>query len=121
MVSIKAAEGLKIINPKAPKFYITFKIHKENYSKYIKEKHKEVNSINCHTFEIQHFVDHRFQHFLKSYIKDTNNFVNKININIDINTLNSSILNFSTTSIAWPLVLGISSLVSVKVFFAMMT
>ena len=68
---------LKVINPKTPKFYITPKIHKEN-----NPARPVINSINCHTSESSRFVDHHFQRLIKkisSYIKDTNNFVNKIN------------------------------------------
>ena len=72
------AEGLKIINPKTPKLYITPKINKENNpGRFV------INSINCHISEISRFVDHYPQPLVKeirSYIKDTNDFVNKINI-----------------------------------------
>ena len=68
------AEGLKIINPKTPKLYITPKINKENNpGRFV------INSIT----EISRFVDHHPQPLVKeirSYMKDTNDFVNKINI-----------------------------------------
>ena len=64
-------------NPKTRKFYISPKIHKDNYP-----ERPVINSINCHISEIPRFVDHHHESFVKeipSYIKDTNNFVNKIN------------------------------------------
>ena len=73
----KTAEGLKATNPKTPKFNISPKIHKDNYP-----ERPVINSINCHISEIARFVDHHPKPFVKeipSYIKDTNNFVNKIN------------------------------------------
>ena len=52
----QTAEGLKIFNPKAPKFYITSKIYKEyNPGRSI------INSINCYNSEILHFLDNYFQ------------------------------------------------------------
>ena len=42
-----------------------------------------INSFNCRTFEISRFVDHKSKRnsvrVISSYIKDTNDFVNKIN------------------------------------------
>ena len=77
LLSKKTAEGLKVINPKTPKFYITPKIHKEN-----NPGRPVINSINFHTSEISRFVDHHLQPLAKqipSYIKNTNDFVNKTN------------------------------------------
>ena len=77
LLSKQTAEGLKVINPKTPKFYIIPKMHKEN-----NPERPVINSINCHTFEISRFVDHHLQPLVKeipSYIKDTNVFVNRIN------------------------------------------
>ena len=53
LLAKKNAEGLKVINPKTPKFYIIPKIHKEN-----NPGRPVINSINCHTSEILLFVDH---------------------------------------------------------------
>ena len=53
LLSKITAEGLKIINPKTQKFYITPKIHKENNS-----GRSVINSVNRHTCEISRFVDH---------------------------------------------------------------
>ena len=77
LLSTKAAEGLKLINPKTPKFYIIPKIHKEN-----NPGRPVSNSVNCHNSGISHFADHHLQPLVKeipSYIKDTNDFINKIN------------------------------------------
>ena len=73
----KLAEGLKSINPKPPKFYISPKIHKEN-----NPGRPVINSFNCQTSEISRFVDHHLQPLVReipSYIKDTNDFINTIN------------------------------------------
>ena len=56
----KSAEGLKVINLKKSKFYITPEIHKE----YDPER-PAINSINCHTSEILHFYDHHHQRVVK--------------------------------------------------------
>ena len=66
LLSKKTAQGLKVINPKTPKFYITPKIHKEN-----NPGRSIINSINCHTSEVLRFVDHHLQPLVKeipSYI-----------------------------------------------------
>ena len=47
----KIADGLKITNPKTPKFYISPKIHKPN-----NPGRPVINSIECHTSEILRFV-----------------------------------------------------------------
>ena len=77
----KLADGLKSVNPKTPKFYISPKIHKEN-----NPGRPVINSIKCLTSEISHFVDHHLQALVReilSYIKDTNDFINKID-NFDV-------------------------------------
>ena len=59
------------------KIYITPKKHKEN-----DPRRSAINAINCHTSEISGFLDHHLQPIVKeipSYIKDTNDFVDKIN------------------------------------------
>ena len=76
----KTADGLKVSNPKTPKFYISPKIHKPN-----NPGRPVINSIECrtcHTLEILRFVDHHLQPVVKqipSYMKDTIHFINKIN------------------------------------------
>ena len=95
----KLAEGLKSINPKPPKFYISPKIHKEN-----NPGRPVINSFNCQTSEISCFVDHHLQPLVReipSYIKDTNDFINTINnfpvppnsllVTMDVKSLNTSI------------------------------
>ena len=72
----KTADGLKVSNPKTPKFYISPKIHKPN-----NPGRPVINSIECHTSEISRFVDHHLQPLVKqipSYINDTNHFINKV-------------------------------------------
>ena len=70
------AEGLKISNPKTPKFYTLPKIHKEG-----NPGRPVISSINCHTSNISKYVDYHLQPIFKeipSYVKDTNDFLNKI-------------------------------------------
>ena len=53
------------------------KIHNEN-----NPGRPIINAVKCRTSEISCFVDHQLQPLVKeipSYIKDTNDFVNKIN------------------------------------------
>ena len=76
LLSKKLADGLKSVNAKTPKFYISPKIHKEN-----NPGRPVINSINRHTSEISCFFDHHLQPLVReipSYIKDTNDFINKI-------------------------------------------
>ena len=76
LLSKKLADGLKSVNPKTPKSYISPKIHKEN-----NPGRPVINSINYHTSEISRFVDHHLQPLVREitlYIKDTNDFINKI-------------------------------------------
>ena len=97
----KIADGLKITNPKTPKFYISPKIHKPNNS-----GRPVINSIECYTSEISRFADHHLQPVVKqipSYIKDTNHFINKVNnfsvpvnsiiVTMDVRSLYTSIPN----------------------------
>ena len=69
----KTADGLKVSNPKTPKFYISPKIHEPN-----NPGRPVINSVERETLEISRFVDHHFQPVVKqipSYIKDTNHFI----------------------------------------------
>ena len=101
LLSNKLADGLKPVNPKTPKFYISPKIHKENNPGRL-----VVNSINCHTSEISRFVDHHLQPLVREiplYIKETNDFINKIDnfavppnsflVTMDVKSLYTSIPN----------------------------
>ena len=101
LISNKLADGLKSVNPKTPKFYISPKIHKEN-----NPGRPVINSINCHTSEISRFVDHHLQPLVReipSYIKDKNDFINKIDnfdvppntypVTMDVKSLYTSIPN----------------------------
>ena len=49
----KIADGLKVTNPKTPKFYMSRKIHKPN-----NPGRPVIDSIEFHTSEISRFVDH---------------------------------------------------------------
>ena len=100
LLSKKLGEGLKSVNPKPPKFYISPKIHKEN-----NPLRPVINSINCYTSEILRFVDHLqpLVREMPSYIKDTNVFISKINkfpvppnsllVTMDVKSLYTSIPN----------------------------
>ena len=67
--------GLKVSNPKTPKFYISPKIHKPN-----NPRRPVIISIECHTPENSRFVDHQAAvKQIPSHIKDTNHFINKTN------------------------------------------
>ena len=90
-----------MFNLKTSKLYITPKIHKEN-----NPGRPVVDSINSHTSEISRFVDHYHQPVVKEiplYIKNTNDFVTKINnltfpkdlmlVNMDVKSLYTSIPN----------------------------
>ena len=65
LLSKKASEGLKVINPKTPKFYITPKTNKEN-----NPGGPVINSINSHISKVSRF-DHHLQPLkeIPSYIK----------------------------------------------------
>ena len=61
---------------KTPRFYLLPKIHKEN-----NPGRPVISSVSCHTSEISRFVDHHLQDNvkeLKSYVKDTTDFISKI-------------------------------------------
>ena len=87
-INDKLAEGLKISEAKTPQFYLLPKIHKEG-----NPGRPVVSSIDCHTSKISEFVDHHLQPLVQqteSYVKDTNDFLNKIDScsgNIDENTI----------------------------------
>ena len=62
---------------RTPQFYISPKIHIED-----NPGRPVVSSINCHTTNISKYVDYHLQPLVKqipSYVKDTKDFINKIN------------------------------------------
>ena len=72
----KLAEGLKQPVARTPKLYLLPKIHKEG-----NPGRPVVSSINCHTSKISEYVDHHLQPLVqetKSYVKDTNDFLLKL-------------------------------------------
>ena len=76
MINENIANGLKNPSPRTPLFYISPKIHKDD------NPSRPVSSINCHTANISKYVDYHLQPIVKqipSYVKDTDNFINKIN------------------------------------------
>ena len=100
-IPTKITDGLITSNPRTPKFYIPPKIHKEN-----NPGRPIISSINCHKSKISKHVDYHLQSIMKeipSYIKDTNNFINKINnhnipkalifVTLDVKSLYKSIPN----------------------------
>ena len=87
-ISDKLATGLKTNEARTPQFYLLPKIHKEG-----NPGRPVVSSIECHTSKISEFVDHHLQPIVQetsSYVKDTNDFINKLNTcssEIDDNTI----------------------------------
>ena len=72
----KLAESLIPEKVKIPRFYMLPKIHKQN-----NPGRPVISSVSSPTSEISRFVDHHLQQNvkeLKSYVKDTTDFVNKI-------------------------------------------
>ena len=100
-IPTKIADGLINSNPRTPKFYISPKIHKENNL-----GRPVISSINCYMSKISKYVDYHLQPIKKeipSYIKDINDFINKINnrnipkesifVTLDVKSLYASIPN----------------------------
>ena len=87
-ISEKLAKGLKMDDVRTPQFYLLPKIHKDG-----NPGRPVVSSIECHTSKISEFVDHHLQPVVQetlSYVKDTNDFLNKLEIcssEIDNNTI----------------------------------
>ena len=82
LINENIANGLKNPSPRTPQFYISPKIHKEG-----NPGRPVVSSINCHTANISKYVDYHLQPIVKqipSYVKDTSNFINKINAVISV-------------------------------------
>ena len=76
LIDKKTATALKPVNTKPARFYLLPKIHKPNHP-----GRPVISSTNCHTTKLSKFVDHYIQPHakqLKSYIRDTTEFLNKI-------------------------------------------
>ena len=74
LINENIANGLKNTSPRTLQFYISPKMHKEG------NPGRPV--VNCHTANISKYVGHHLQPIVKqipSYVKDTNDFINKIN------------------------------------------
>ena len=75
-INEKLANGLKMNEARTPLFYLLPKIHKpDNPGRPV------VSSVECHTSKISEFVDYQLKPIVeqtKSYVKDTNDFINKI-------------------------------------------
>ena len=89
----KTAEGLKVINPKTPKLFITPKIYKEN-----NPGRSVINSINCDTSKTLCIVDHHLQPLVKEipFANKINNFKvteNSFLVTMDVRTLHINIPN----------------------------
>ena len=59
----KTAEGLKVINPKTAKSYITPTIHKENNL-----GRSVINSVNCNTSEVETVFYYQVVYYLNQHI-----------------------------------------------------
>ena len=73
LINENIANGLKNPSSRTPQFYIS---PKGNPGRPV------VRSTNCHTANISKYVDYHLQPIVKqipSYVKDTNDFINKIN------------------------------------------
>ena len=77
LISKIIVEGQKIESPKSPHFYLKPKLHIEGVP-----GRSVISSIFCHTSEISEYVDYHLQPIVReilSYVKDTNDFLRKIN------------------------------------------
>ena len=98
----KNADGLKVSNPKTPKFYMQPKIHKKD-----NPGRPVVSSVNCQTSSIYKNVDYHLQPIVKdipSYVRDTKDFPSKLNhvrhipkesllVTLDVKSLHTDIPN----------------------------
>ena len=83
LLSNSTANKLTVDQVRTPQFYIFPKVHKANIP-----GRPVVSSTECHTSKISKFVDHYLQPHAKSlpsYIKDTSDFIKRINETKDIN------------------------------------
>ena len=77
LINENTANILKNISPRTPQFYISSKIDKKG-----NPGCPVISSINCHTANISKYIDYHLQPIIKqipSCVKDTTNFINKIN------------------------------------------
>ena len=86
LITDKIADRLRMPDPRTPHFYITPKIHKPG-----NPSCPVVSSVNCHPANISKYTDYHLQFVVKQtpfYIKDTNDFISKINDfgNISLNS-----------------------------------
>ena len=102
LITEKIADGLKTLDPRTPRLYITPKIHKPG-----NPGRPVVSSVKCHAANISKYNDYHLQPVVKpipSYIKVTNDFINKINdignvppnsylVTMDIKSFYTKILN----------------------------
>ena len=102
LISQKTAENLKVIDPRTPRLYFLPKVHKKEIP-----GRPVVSSIDCPTAKISKFIDHHLQPIVQkipSYIKDTTDFLNKINnivnvhdqsifVSLDVKSLYTNIPN----------------------------
>ena len=99
----RIADGLKSHNPKTRTLKLPPKVHNENHP-----GRPVVSSINRHSKRISEYVDHHLQPYakdIKSYIKDTKDFLNHLDkvptnisknsylLTLDVNSLYTSITN----------------------------
>ena len=99
----QVAEGLKCIHPKTPSLRLPPKVHKPNHP-----GRPIVSSIDSHSSKISEYVDFHLQPEvpkIKSYIKDTNDFLNQLEkvpadksgnsylVTLDVRSLYSNIPN----------------------------
>ena len=83
LLSNSTASKLIVDEVRTPQFHIFPKVHKTNIP-----GRPAVSSVECHTSKISKFVDHYLQPHAKSlpsYVKDTSDFINRINETKDIN------------------------------------
>ena len=68
LINSNVSDGLKVESPRAPRFYIQLKIHKEG-----NPGTPVLSSLNCHTPKISKYVDLHLQPIVKQiplYVKD---------------------------------------------------
>ena len=77
LISKNIAKVLNIESPKPPHYYLKLKLHKEGVP-----GRSVISSVNCHTSKILEYVHYHLEPFVReipSYVKDTSDFLYKIN------------------------------------------